>query len=118
MTAIRNGLWNGLSNVVGAVTGLIGSILIVRSLTPVTYGAFSYYVWLAGILAVVGTLALPEAITKITSELRGERRHIEARALSRWVAIAVFGANLLLSASVCVAALNQPPAQRQFLLVI
>lgn len=118
MKAIRNGLWNGLSNVVGAVTGLIGSILIVRSLTPVAYGAFSYYVWLAGILTVVGTLAFPEAITKVTSELRGERRHIEARALSRWVAIAVFGANLLLSAVVGVAALNDPTPRRPFVLVV
>ncbi len=118
MTAIRNGLWNGLSNVVGATTGLIGSILIVRSLTPVAYGAFSYYVWLAGILAVVGTLAFPEAITKITSELHGERRQIEARALSRWVTIAIVAANALLSAVVCVRALNEAGDQRAFLLVV
>jgi O-antigen/teichoic acid export membrane protein len=100
------------------VTGLIGSILIVRSLTPVAYGAFSYYVWIAGILAVIGTLAFPEAITKITAELRGERKLIEARALARWVTMGVLGANLLLSAIVCILALDGPPSRRPFLLVI
>ncbi len=100
------------------MTGLIGSILIVRSLTPVAYGAFSYYVWIAGILAVIGTLAFPEAITKITAELRGERKLIEARALARWVTMGVLGANLLLSAIVCILALDGPPSRRPFLLVI
>ena len=32
----RNGIWNGLSTIVGAMTGLIGSILIIRSLSTQT----------------------------------------------------------------------------------
>ena len=31
--AVRNGLWNALANAAGAVTGMLGSILIVRGLT-------------------------------------------------------------------------------------
>ncbi len=89
-----------------------------RDLSPDDYGAFSYYVWVAGILAAVGTLAFPEAITKITSELRGERRLIEARALARWVTIGILGANLLLSVIVCIVALDGSPSRRPFLLIV
>ncbi len=116
--AIRNGLWNGLANVVGALSGVVGSIVIVRSLSTEAYGAFSYYIWLAGILVTAGTLAFPEAVTKITSELLGEQRHLEARVLSRCVTLGLASVNLVVSLGIFVWAVSTPLPDRTYLLVV
>ncbi|MBE2234072.1 MAG: oligosaccharide flippase family protein [Anaerolinea sp.] len=116
--AIRNGLWNGLANAVGVVTGILGSMLVVRSLTPVEYGQFSYYIWLASILGTLGALSLPNAVTKITSELRGEGRAAEARDLAIWVALIIVLVNLVLAGGLVIAARAQPLPQQRYLLMI
>lgn len=116
--AIRNGLWNASANVVAALAGVIGSILIVRSLTLEAYGMFSYYLWLAGILGAIGTLALPNSLTKITSELRGRYQLDEARALSQSVALSLFGLNLLITIGTVIWAISSPPAQQTYLFII
>src|SRR5262249_20683668 len=100
-------------------TGMLGSILIVRSLTPDEYGAFSYYVWLAGILTAGGTLALPNALTKIGSELRGEGRADEALALARTVTAALIALNLLYSVGLALFTwLGADAAQRPYLAIL
>jgi len=116
--AIKNGLWNAFANAAGTLTGVVSSILIVRSLSPVAYGTFSYYIWLAGILSILGTLAFPNAITKITSELQGDQRQSEARVLSRWVVLGLLGLNLLLSAGIIIWAFRLPAPGRIYLLII
>jgi O-antigen/teichoic acid export membrane protein len=117
--AVRNGLWNALANAVGAVTGMLGSIVIVRGLTADEYGVFSYYVWLAGILTAAGTLALPNALTKIGSELRGEGRADEADSLARTVTLALIGLTLLYSLGLGLYSwLGADPAQRPYLAIL
>jgi O-antigen/teichoic acid export membrane protein len=117
--AIKNGLWNGLANAAGALTGMLGSIIIVRSLTAEEYGAFSYYVWLAGILSAAGTLALPNALTKIGSELRGEGKPDEALALARTVTAVLLGLNLIYSLGLIIfTAVGAEAAQQPYLAVL
>jgi O-antigen/teichoic acid export membrane protein len=116
--AIRNGLLNAAANATTAATGALGSIVIVRTLTPETYGAFSYYLWLAGILWTIGTLAFPLALTKIISELRGRGQEQEAYALAQWVALTLFAVNLLLGAVLVVIAMHASSPQRMYLLII
>jgi O-antigen/teichoic acid export membrane protein len=116
--AIRNGLWNAFAQVIGALTGIAGSVLIVRGLSPEAYGAFSYYVWLAGLISTLGTLAFPSTLTKITSELHGGREHSEARALSRTVALVLFGLNLALSGGILAWAFQTPISTRTYLLIV
>jgi len=118
LLAIRNGLWNALATGVGAITGVVGSVLVVRSLSPEAYGVFSYYLWLAGILGTLGTLAFPGALTKITSELLGGADHDEAHALARAVTLALLGFNLLLSAALIAWMLWTPNEQRVYVLII
>jgi O-antigen/teichoic acid export membrane protein len=116
--AISNGLWNGLANVLGIATGVLGSILIVRSLSPTDYGEFSYFIWLAGILGTLGTLSLPNAVTKITSEMRGSGHDVEARTLAAWVAIGTVILNLILAGGLVFFSISQPLPHRLYLLII
>jgi O-antigen/teichoic acid export membrane protein len=116
--AVRNGMWNGLSHVIGAGTGIVGSILVVNSLTPEAYGEFGYYLWLFGIVGTLGTLSLPNAITKITSELRGAGRSHEAISLTFWVLLTVTVLNALLAACLILGSFRGGSEEAWFLVAI
>ena len=116
--AIKNGIWNALANAAITLTGVIGSILVVRSLNRDQYGTLSYYLWLASIFFFLGTLALPNAITKITSELNGNGREEEAHALSRWVRCCLLAINLLLAVSLALWASRAAEPEKSYLLII
>jgi O-antigen/teichoic acid export membrane protein len=116
--AVRNGLWNALANISGGLTALIGSVIIVRSLAPEAYGTFSYYMWLSSIFIVLGTLAFPAALTKISSELIGQDRGREATGLSIAVTLGVFALNLLIAAALVLWALSGRSEQGVLLLVM
>lgn len=103
--ALRNGMWNALAHVMMTSFSIAGSVFIVRSLTPEDFGQLSYFLWLAGVVTLLGTLALPNALTKLTSELRGGGRTEEALALSRLVFVAVLAVNALVSVVLLGAAL-------------
>ena len=95
--AVRNGLWNALATAFAGVTGLIGSVLVVRSLPANEYGIFSYYLWLASIAVAVATLAFPVSLTKVTSELIGRGEEEEASALSMSVILGVLALSLVIT---------------------
>jgi O-antigen/teichoic acid export membrane protein len=97
---------------------LIGSILIVRALAIADYGTFSYYLWLAGLAQISGTLGFPTALTKIVSELRGRGEHIEARRLAIALVGALFGLNFIIGVTVALWAIFGSPATRDYLLVV
>jgi O-antigen/teichoic acid export membrane protein len=116
--AVRNGLLNATASGANAVVGLVGSIIIINSTTPEMYGVLSYYLWLAGVLIVIGTLAFHVATTKVLSELRGREAWAEERAMARTIVAVAIGANAVIMATVlCVAAWG-PPEVRPFLFVI
>lgn len=118
VSAVRNGLYNSLANVAGAATGIVGSVLIVNSLSAQAYGQFSYYLWLAGILGLLGTLAFPVSLIKLISELRGQGDLQEARNLTRWVLVRTSLLNLALTLGLFLWASNAPPEQRLYLYVL
>ncbi|HEY8477263.1 MAG TPA: oligosaccharide flippase family protein [Chloroflexota bacterium] len=115
---VRNGILNASANAVSSLTAAIGSILIVRTLTTESYGTFSYYLWLASVLATVGTLAFPNALTKITSELRGRQQDAEGRALALLLGLALAALNLLLGVGLVFWAGRSAPPTQTYLLVI
>jgi O-antigen/teichoic acid export membrane protein len=116
--AVRNGIWNAASTAVMSMTAIAGSILVVRTFTPEQYGTFSYYLWLAGIVVAMGTLAFPLSLTKVTSELLGEDDYAEAGALSFWVLALVFAVNVLIIAALIAIAITKSGPERIFLLII
>jgi len=67
----KNSVWNLILFVIQGVTGLAMSILIARYLGPELMGEYSYVIWLIGIISLVISLGLPNAITKFLSELMG-----------------------------------------------
>lgn len=95
---IKNGIVNGAASVISSIVSIIGSILIVRGLSVDDYGLFSYYLWLAGFLAALGTINLPLSITKVTSELRGAGEDEEAERLTGRTVVFLVGLNLLITA--------------------
>jgi O-antigen/teichoic acid export membrane protein len=118
-SALRNGLWNSLSRIVLGAAQVLGSILIVRSLTSAEeYGVFSYYAWLAGIFSTLGVLAFPNSLTKVASELRGANDDSEARALMRWLFWVLLGINTLLGVAVATRAWFVPTPARYYLLIV
>jgi O-antigen/teichoic acid export membrane protein len=116
--ALSNGVWNALAQTVSAVVGVVGSLLVVRGLTTEEYGEVSYYLWLAGVLGAVGCWAMPGALTKLTSELRGAEREREATSLALTVVVAVLGVNALLTLAVLVWALAAPDESRPYLVIV
>ncbi|MCC7372899.1 MAG: oligosaccharide flippase family protein [Chloroflexi bacterium] len=116
--AVRNGLWSSLASLAGAVAGLVGSVVIVRGLTPDEYGAFSYYLWLASILGTLGSLALPNALTKIRSELRGEQLDDQAGMLSGLVVAILLALNLTIALALVAWAFTNGLPDRTYQLVI
>ena len=115
---VRNGLWSSLASLTGAIAGLIGSVVIVRGLTSEEYGSFSYYLWLGGILSTACTLALPNALTKIRSELRGERNDEQAGALSGLVVLALISINAVAALIVLARSFAAQPPESTYQLVI
>jgi O-antigen/teichoic acid export membrane protein len=115
---MRNGLWNAMSTAVMSLTAIAGSILVVRTFTPEQYGTYSYYLWLAGIVIALGTLAFPLSLTKVTSELIGEEEIDEAGALSFSVLSLVLLLNLLIIGGIIALALSRSGPEKAYLIVI
>jgi O-antigen/teichoic acid export membrane protein len=119
--ALKNGLWNALSRVLLGAAQFVGSVLIVRGLNDISseaYGVFSYYATLAGLLMTLGVLALPNALTKLASELRGSQQDGEAQSLARYLALLLLGLNTLLAVIVGIWAFTTEPPLRWYLLVV
>jgi O-antigen/teichoic acid export membrane protein len=116
--AVRNGLWNALANIVGGVSAILGSVIIVRSLDPAAYGTFSYYMWLASMMITLGTLAFPSALTKITAELIGRGESREANAISRVVILGLVVLNVTIAAALIIWAIHGNPERQPYLIVI
>jgi O-antigen/teichoic acid export membrane protein len=96
--AINNGIINSLAGLITSLTGLLGSILIVKTLSLEDYGQFSYFLWLAGFLSTLSTFNIPIAITKVTSELRGAGKSREVKQLTLWITIILLIINVVITA--------------------
>jgi len=118
MNTLKNGLWNSLANLFGVLAGVISSILIVRSLSAVDYGRFSYYIWLFGLFGTVGSFAFPLALTKIRSELLGRKENEQANQLTIFVYFILLIINLLISICIFFWFLLSQEEYRNILLII
>lgn len=117
--AVRNGLWNGASNLLVALVGIVTSVIVARSLSEAQFGVYSYYAWLSGTLvALLNTQSFGSALTKLAAELRGRGEVGEARALGRGVMLVLVGSSLLLSIAVLIYALGFEPPLRYYFLVV
>ncbi len=65
--------------------GLLASIIVARVLGPDDFGRYSYVVWLAGLLIVVGNNGLTASVIRFISESLGRQSPDAARAVHGWL---------------------------------
>lgn len=116
--SITNGIWNAASNGVTAITGILGSVIIVHDLSTIEYGSFSYYMWMTHLLFVLGTLAFPASLTRVTSNLRGNGLHEQAEALIFLVVTCLVVLNLLFTIAMVCLAIYSSGVERYFYVII
>jgi O-antigen/teichoic acid export membrane protein len=85
-TIVRNTGWYGIENIVSALSTLITSIAIARTLGPTKMGYMVYVMWIAALTASLGGLGIPSATSKYMAEYigkgdRGTARFIYFRTL-------------------------------------
>lgn len=64
--------------------GLLASIIVARTLGPDDFGRYSYVVWLAGLLIMVGNNGLNATVIRFISESLGRQSTDAARAVHGW----------------------------------
>lgn len=80
-TIARNTYWSALSTVGGLVMGLITSIVLARALGAPVLGQYNYWLWLIGLLALIASPGLPQAMTKFGAEYLGREERETASAI-------------------------------------
>jgi O-antigen/teichoic acid export membrane protein len=85
-TIVRNTGWYGIENIVSALSTLITSVAIARTLGPTKMGYMVYVMWIAALTASLGSLGIPSATSKYMAEYigkgdRGTARFIYFRTL-------------------------------------
>ncbi|MCY4081595.1 MAG: oligosaccharide flippase family protein [Caldilineaceae bacterium] len=80
-TIVRNTYWSALSTVGGLLMGLITNIVLARALGAPLLGQYNYWLWLIGLLALVASPGLPQAMTKFGAEYLGRPERETASAI-------------------------------------
>ena len=71
-TIARNTFWSALSTGGGLLLGVVTNIVLARVLGASLLGQYNYWLWLIGLLALVASPGLPQAMTKFGAEYLGQ----------------------------------------------
>jgi O-antigen/teichoic acid export membrane protein len=74
---------NGLRMVISAGSGFAVSVMIARSLGAGEMGIYCFAMWIAGMVASLSSLGLPDAISKYVAEHKGLGRHVLSVRIAR-----------------------------------
>ncbi len=96
----NNTFWSGLNTVGGLSLGLITNIVLARFLGPTALGQYNYWLWLMGLLVLVSSPGLPQAMTKFGAEYLGQQERQTAAALFGWLLVAELGLGILVGGAV------------------
>ncbi len=80
---LRNFGFSGACKVVTGLSSLIVSVIIARSLGASNMGTYSFVVWVAGTIAALSSLGLPDAVSKYVAEQKGAGNHALAAKIAR-----------------------------------
>jgi O-antigen/teichoic acid export membrane protein len=81
--ALRNFGFSGACKAVTAMSSLAVSVITARSLGASDMGTFSFVVWVAGTVAALSSLGLPDAAAKYFAEQKGAGNHALAAMIAR-----------------------------------
>lgn len=82
---LRQGGWTAIGYGLTAGVGLAISVIAARRLGPGGFGAYSYFIWVMRLVAIVGALGIPYAMSKFLPEFLGANDASRAKASFRWV---------------------------------
>ena len=71
-TIARNTFWSALGTVGGLLLGVVTNIVLARVLGASLLGQYNYWLWLIGLLALIASPGLPQAMTKFGAEYLGQ----------------------------------------------
>ena len=80
-TIVKNTYWSALSTFGGLLFGLITNIVLARVLGASVLGQYNYWLWLIGLLALVASPGLPQAMAKFGAEFLGQGERETASAI-------------------------------------
>ena len=80
-TIVKNTYWSALSTFGGLLFGLITNIVLARVLGASVLGQYNYWLWLIGLLALVASPGLPQAMAKFGAEYLGQEERETASAI-------------------------------------
>ncbi len=80
-TIARNTFWSALSTFGGLLIGVVTNIVLARVLGASMLGQYNYWLWLIGLLALVASPGLPQAMTKFGAEYLGQGERQTASAI-------------------------------------
>lgn len=83
--AVRGAMMVTSSTYVTYALGLVTSIVVARMLGPVDFGRYSYAVWLAGLLIMIGNNGLTTTAIRFVSESLGRRLPASASGVHGWM---------------------------------
>ena len=87
-TVARNTLWSAISTSGGLLSGLVTSILLARALGPTVIGQYHYWIWVMGLLVLLSSPGLTQAMTKFGAEFLGKQERQTASTLFVWLLLA------------------------------
>jgi O-antigen/teichoic acid export membrane protein len=75
----------GARTALAALSSLIVSLIIARSLGAANMGTYSFVIWVAGTIAALSSLGLPDAVAKYVAEHKGAGDHALAARIARTI---------------------------------
>jgi len=81
--ALRNFGFSGACKAVTAMSSLAVSVITARSLGASDMGKYSFVLWVAGTIAALSSLGLPDAVAKYVAEQKGSGNHALAAKIAR-----------------------------------
>ena len=80
-TVAENTLWRAISTSGSLLSGLVTSIVLARALGPTVIGQYYYWLWVMGLLVLMSSPGLTQAMTKFGAEFLGKQERQTASAL-------------------------------------
>ncbi len=94
-TTLRNFGFSGACKIVTAVSSLVVSVITARSLGASDMGIYSFVLWVAGSIAALSSLGLPDAVAKYVAEQKGSGNHaLAAKIARRIIAVQILAAGI------------------------
>lgn len=117
-TVANNTFWSALSTIGGLSFGLIANIILARVLGPTALGRYNYWLWLMGLLVLISSPGLPQAMTRFGAEYLGQQKRQTASALFLWLLLAELILGALVAGAVLLYSRIYPSADPVALTVI